>query len=181
MTDKQATSDSTTTSVGVRLALKVRAIAQTLFTVAILATPLITSATWDDYTDKSLQSTMDENSGITDDVDIYLTPGLPQRALVTYTGHKRPIPEERKWLVRSWLKSIGKLREYGDLYQTEVMFTENGTTHWLPVQEPLIEHLENELSAGDKVWLYVVWIGTTKTEWVFIVNEFQKDIAQEVY
>ena len=77
-------------------------------------------------------------------------------------------------MVRAWLGVIGQPVDAGDLFLTEMKFLENGKEHWLPVQEPLITYFETEMNPGETVWLYAVWVGATKSEFLFVVNEFKK-------
>jgi len=144
----------------------------------ILLLPLASVAAWEDYKEKSLQATIDEYMDSSASADLAFTPGLPQLVLTTYTGKKRSIPESRKKMVHAWLEMIGQPVEVGDLFLTEMKFLEDGKDHWLPIQKPLITFFEREMSPGEKVWLYAVWIGATKSEWVFVVNEFEKAIPQ---
>jgi hypothetical protein len=69
--------------------------------------------------------------------------------------------------------------EYVRLFDTEFLFTENLVEYWLPVQSPLIQHLQEVLRKGDDVTLYVAWVGAIKEssrlDWVFFVNEFEKE------
>ena len=142
----------------------------------ILLLPLASIAAWEDYKEKSLQATIDEYIDSSASADLAFTPGLPQLVLATYTGEKRSIPEDRENMVRAWLEMIGQPKETGGLFLTEMKFLEDGKDHWLPIQKPLITFIEKEVSPGENVWLYAVWIGATKSEWVFVVNEFNISI-----
>ena len=44
----------------------------------------------------------------------------------------------------------------------------------MPVQETLISSFETLISPGDQVWLYVVWVGESKSDLIFIVNAFER-------
>ena len=137
----------------------------------LLHLPLSSVAAWEDYKEKSLQATIDEISA---SAEFAYTPGLPQLVLVTYTGEKRAVPENRMSIVRNWVELIGQPTEVGDLFFTEMKFLEDGKHHWLPTQKPLIAFFEKEISPGEQVWLYAVWVGATESEWVFVVNEFEQ-------
>ena len=69
--------------------------------------------------------------------------------------------------------------EHLKLYDTEFLFTETLIEYWLPIQNPLIKPLQEELKKGDGVTLYVSWIGARKesgkVDWIFLVNEFEKE------
>jgi hypothetical protein len=67
------------------------------------------------------------------------------------------------------------------LFEDELSFKEGEVTYWLPIQSQVIPYFKEELKVGDKVELYLIWIGARResevTDWVFLVNEFQKDNA----
>jgi hypothetical protein len=107
---------------------------------------------------------------------------FPSRVKVTYTGRSRSISPKRKELIKDWVTTIFGLErrdEFLKLFDTEFLFTESLVEYWLPIQNPLIQHLEKELKKGDKVTLYVSWVGARKesgkVDWVFFVNEFEKE------
>jgi hypothetical protein len=92
----------------------------------------------------------------------------------------RSISPKRKELIKDWLTTTygPKVRdEYLKLLDTEFLFTETLIEHWLPVQSPLIQPLQEELKKGDEVTLYVAWVGARKesgkVDWVFVVNKFE--------
>lgn len=85
-------------------------------------------------------------------------------------------------LNKDWVTTIFGLErrdEYLKLYDTEFLFTETLIEYWLPIQNPLIQPLQEELKKGDEVTLYVSWVGARKesgkVDWVFFVNEFEKE------
>lgn len=67
--------------------------------------------------------------------------------------------------------------EIVDLFETELLFKENGVEYWLPVQKQVIPYFAQELKKGDQVTLFLIWIGAYKNagswDWVFLVNEFE--------
>jgi hypothetical protein len=103
----------------------------------------------------------------------------PVKARVIYTGKSRPIPEDKRSLVKLWMQSNRYSEEEFQMYTEEFLFTESGIEYWLPVQTVLIESFKKELSEGERVDLFAVWIGITfakpgKRQHVFLVNEFEK-------
>jgi hypothetical protein len=87
-------------------------------------------------------------------------------------------PRGLKKIIAVYAEASFKNPEYRDLYATEFLFTEGSVAYWLPVQKQLIPYFEQELKKGDKVNLYVVWVGGRKEsgtiEHVFSVNDFEK-------
>src|SRR2546428_4713691 len=102
---------------------------------------------------------------------------------VTYTGQSRSISPKRKEIISNWLTVTYPDRrdEYFKLLDTEFLFTETLIEYWLPVQNPLIQPLQEELKKGDEVTLYVAWVGARKesgkVDWLFVVNRFSKEYA----
>lgn len=105
---------------------------------------------------------------------------FPSKVKITYTGRSRSISSKRKELIKDWLiKTYGTNKEYVKLFDTEFLFTEDAVEYWLPIQSQLIQPLKEELKKGEGVILYVAWIGarkeSDKIDWVFLVNEFEKE------
>src|SRR5262249_46453227 len=106
---------------------------------------------------------------------------FPSRVKVTYRGQSRSISPKRKEIISNWLTVTYPDRrdEYLKLWDTEFLFTETLIEYWLPVQSSLIQALQEELKKGDEVTLYVAWVGARKesgkVDWVFFVNEFEKE------
>jgi len=95
------------------------------------------------------------------------------RVRVIYTGQQRGITANVKQLLKHWAKTLGQDPKIPDLFGHEILVREGISQYWLPIQEPPLSFLVKEVRPGDTVELYVVLIGTAKTEWVFAVNEFQ--------
>ncbi|MGH9765859.1 MAG: hypothetical protein ACREAB_00375 [Blastocatellia bacterium] len=106
---------------------------------------------------------------------------FPSKVKITYTGQSRSIPQKRKELVKDWVTTTygANREEYVKLFDTEFLFIEDSVEYWLPIQSQLIQPLKDELKKGEEVILYVAWIGarkeSDKIDWVFLVNEFEKE------
>jgi hypothetical protein len=104
---------------------------------------------------------------------------LPSRVRVTYKGSTRPLPKGRKDVLQQWAQRFaGSPEHYTVPYQTEVLFTEDGTEHWLAVRKKLIPQLGKELKVGEAVDLFVIRLGGVRArgEWegVILVESFRK-------
>lgn len=95
------------------------------------------------------------------------------RVRVTYTGQRREIKTSVKQLIANGVKSLDLNPKLLDLFKQEILVREAGSQYWLPIQEQLLTHVASEVRTGDLVDLYIMRVGSTKTESVFIVNEFQ--------
>lgn len=149
---------------------------------------------WEKYQPRTLDQILKNHAAkVLDDPDILMNfpdgstavlarDSFTSRVKVTYTGQSRSISPRRKELIRDWLTTTygPKVRdEYVKLLDTEFLFTETLIEYWLPVQNPLIQALQEELKKGDEVTLYVAWIGARKesgkVDWVFVVNSFTNE------
>ena len=102
---------------------------------------------------------------------------LYSQVRVTYTGTTRKVSPARKAHIEEWGKTFGVKPEVVALYESELLVTECGSEHWVPVQKQVLRHFEKELKKGDMVTLYTMFAGGRKIEgswnWLFLVNEFQ--------
>lgn len=92
---------------------------------------------------------------------------------MSYTGQHRGIKASVRDLIVKWVKSLGHNPKVLDLFKHEILVRERSSQYWLPIQEQLLPHVAQELRPGHLVDLYIMRVGSTKMEWVFIVNEFQ--------
>ncbi len=109
---------------------------------------------------------------------------LLTKSRVVYTGLTRPISDTKKQFLKQWteLYAGGNKEAYAKLYETDLLFTENGVDYWLPVQKKVIPYFDKELKKGDEVDLYIVRAGgiydtnkdKDKWDWLLFVEEFQK-------
>ena len=65
------------------------------------------------------------------------------------------------------------------MFPSEVLFREDTLNLWMPTQAVLIPAMRKEMRRGDRVALYVGYAGaqaedSSSVEWVFVVNEFEK-------
>ena len=96
-----------------------------------------------------------------------------------YSGKSRPIPADKKSLIKFWMQSNKYSEEIFKMFDEEFLFLEDSSEYWLPVQNVLIPHFKEEMSEGESVDLFAAWIGITfaepdKRQHVFLVNEFEK-------
>jgi hypothetical protein len=87
--------------------------------------------------------------------------------------------ESRLNYLKLWLSSMEKKPEFVDLYNQEMLFTEDGTEYWLPVQTQVMPHFKKEIGEGAPVDLYIIRLGghhlpSKDWDWMFIVEEFRK-------
>ncbi|HZE64891.1 MAG TPA: hypothetical protein VE056_13490 [Pyrinomonadaceae bacterium] len=103
----------------------------------------------------------------------------PLRARVIYSGKSRPIPSDKKSLIKFWMQSNKYSEEILKMFDKEFLFLEDSREYWLPVQNVLIPHFKEEMHEGESVDLFAAWIGITfakpgKRQHVLLVNEFEK-------
>jgi hypothetical protein len=104
------------------------------------------------------------------------------KATATYAGLSHPTPLAKRRFITSFVFQDGTTEDQSG-FATEMLFREGKTEFWLMVQDGLVPRFTRELRRGDRVELYVVWVGATypvrgRREQVFLVNEFRKQEAQ---
>lgn len=96
------------------------------------------------------------------------------RVTVLYGDSIRPTELNTERLIKKWFKSVLRQDYLDGLFSKEMLFFENDTTYWIPVEQSLIEYFEEEVSPGDRVEIYMTLIGATKKRLVLTLNEFKK-------
>ena len=140
---------------------------------------------WDNYRPRTLKQLLEQLAKVASEpearkahLELLFTDSFPSRVAVTYTGEKRAIPAKRKEFIGYWAKSRGLRQEIVDLFEDELLFKEDSTEYWLPVQKQVIPFFAEELKKGDTVELYLIITGSRTEDgvpdWVFLVNEFKK-------
>lgn len=102
------------------------------------------------------------------------TPDEKYRVTVAYLGEKRPIEPTARKHISDWVETVGLGSELVSWFKHEIHVSEDTQSYWLPIQEALLAHFAKEISSGERVELYIMWIGHTGAGWVFLINEFQK-------
>jgi hypothetical protein len=152
---------------------------------------LAQNSDWDKYKQRTLKeiSTVLAEA-VFKDPDVVITDGkgdsiflsrdtFPSQVRVVYIGSSRKVSGKKKEVIAAWLRVYGRPQWYLDLFESEYLFTEDSKEYWLPVQKQVASYFEKELQKGDKVNLYIAWVGARKesgaVEHVFLVNEFEKE------
>lgn len=104
---------------------------------------------------------------------------LPTRVRVLYSGEKRPLHERKQSIIVSWANRFAGAPEfYIAPYETEMLFTENGESYWLPVRKEFVGQFEQQFKKGDTLELFLIKMGNTriddKMEPVILVEKFLK-------
>lgn len=101
---------------------------------------------------------------------------LPSRVRVNYKGAARPALKIKKDVISYWSnKYAGAPQHYIGAYNTEVLFSEAGISHWLVVNKRVIPRMKRELKLGRPVDLHLIRMGAYKTgdkwRWVLLVED----------
>lgn len=159
--------------------------------VMLVTSQAFAQAGWDNYKHRTLKeittvlfeaSSKDPDVVITKDkvFSIILSRDtFPSQVKVLYQESSRKVSDKKKEVIAAWLRVYGKPEEHLQLFEMEYLFVEDSVEYWLPVQKQVASFFEKELRKGDKVNLYVAWLGARKesgsVDQVFIVNEFDKE------
>ena len=104
---------------------------------------------------------------------------LPSRVRATYAGSSRPLTQSGRRVLTKWAQRFaGDPTHYTGPYETEMLFSENGTKHWLAVRKNVASQLGQEIKKGEAVELFLIRLGRMKTggrwELLLLVESFQK-------
>jgi hypothetical protein len=124
------------------------------------------------YTRKSLAALIRELPRTT--TGIAVSPDIPIRAEVIYTGDFRPLASDSARLLDAWGGSMG-VPGLRDVFRQEVMVREGTVEYWLPVQDRLVPVLRRELTAGAMIEVLVIYIGQVDDRALFLINAFRDD------
>lgn len=83
----------------------------------------------------------------------------------------------KKRYIDDWIKVYLGDR-YKDMFQHEILFSNDSINYRIAVQEPTLPYYGDELKKGDSVYLYLLYVGTLiendVLEHVFVANDFLK-------
>jgi hypothetical protein len=91
----------------------------------------------------------------------------------TFAGGHRDVGTARHDLLRRWAKALDHPVQVEEMFAHEIEVRAGRESYWLPLQSPLVEPFAREVRAGDPVRLFIMYIGATGEDRLFIVNEFQ--------
>jgi hypothetical protein len=144
---------------------------------------------WDQYELRTLQSIIDAHQEFARNLNsskkaMLLTgDNFPSRVRLTYLVDSRPLPAEQKVLLDTYRKSMGDNAPPEDAFTTQFRFEEGSHEYWILVQKPLLDALPKELSRGQALDAFVIWVGAIKVEkhwvWLFAMNEFEASQNRE--
>lgn len=93
-------------------------------------------------------------------------------AEVRWHGALRPVPAADKELMRRWTLQIGD-PEAAAKYPEETTVSEGPRLRWVSVPDGLLAYLQMDLMAGDRVLLYLVYVGCAAGAPVLAVDEYE--------
>ena len=138
----------------------------------------------EDYKPRTLKEVLAEGPGAEsrgDKAETMIVRGdiLPSRVRVKYAGRARPFPQHKREVLRQWARLYAGVPEgYTEPYETELLFVEDGTEHWLAVRKAALPRFERELQRGEEVDLYLIRVGAAKAsggwESVLLIESFRK-------
>jgi hypothetical protein len=140
---------------------------------SLVAEPALAQFAYEEYRPASIAEAVAQHprdSGVDRTIDAAPS---KHRVQVIYAGEHRPLPDDIREFVSYWRKSMPHGDAIADLLQNEILVLEGDTRYWLPIQEPLLPSLGQEVKQGGPVALYLLYAGSTRTRDVFFVNEFQ--------
>lgn len=145
------------------------------------------NGTWGRYQERTLAELNELTAELTSDLEdgsIYFEASpdyqYPSLITITFGGEFRDITPATAGLIQMWLMTFAPQltpEQAGEIFAQEVLFLDGDQEYWFPVQSTLTPFMEDELTAGDEVLLYVVWMGAIKQEGevqnLYLVNAYE--------
>jgi len=101
------------------------------------------------------------------------------RVLCRYSDIRRVISKKKSNVIRLWTETLNIDPQLASIYRQEIRVTEGNTVHWIPMQEPLFQHINQELVKDDMIEIFIILTGKVGSEFVFIATEFQKSLSSD--
>ncbi len=92
---------------------------------------------------------------------------------VQYTGEHREVGANRRELLRRWAKALNHPTHGPEFFTHEIEIRSGNDLFWLPLQNPLLQPFVQETAGGSRLRLFIMYIGATRDDRVFIINEFE--------
>ncbi len=158
-----------------------------LFVAPLHAVPAQSS--WDRYKPGTLAAIMAQHDSVIraswngkNPSEHFSGDNFPTIANVIYEGSVRPIDPDRLGIIRTWGKTFRRDTTIARDFHREYLFREGKQLLWLPVQDTVASFFAKELHPGQRVKLYVMWLGAYYAGrdiiWTFVVNEFEADVTK---
>ncbi len=131
------------------------------------------------YSQPSLASIIESyRSSLTSTATMILLEAVqPEPIPIEYTSQTRPLAPETKGFLWQFGESFGQ-ESFPAKFEYELLLREGNQEYWMPVQEPLLDFLANELAAGQTATIYVRLLGSLQTEqgdrMIFIITDIKK-------
>ena len=93
-------------------------------------------------------------------------------AELAYQGAVRPLSKDRAALFKSWTKTVGDPGSWVH-YKRELSFSEKGKMRWIAVPEGLLPRFQINLQLGERVLLYLIYVGCVDKRPVLAVEEIE--------
>lgn len=102
---------------------------------------------------------------------------LKFKVLFTYEDSVASCSGKTADFIGHWTKTYWPNGEFSETFVHSVKVSYKGKNFWFPVQEPTFPYYQEELAAGDEVYLYLMFAGTLvvadETHYIFVANDFE--------
>ena len=102
---------------------------------------------------------------------VTVSPDVPIRARVVYSGEFRSLRDDTRRLIAAWGDSMntpGLL----EVFLQEARVREGRAEYWIPVQQPLVAQMKEELDPLQEIEVFVIYVGQVDRRHVFLLNAF---------
>jgi hypothetical protein len=103
---------------------------------------------------------------------VYSAYAYKYRFITVFSRELRPISEETKEFLRRYGKAFRWNQDVVESYKHEFLVRDGGKDYWVPVQDPLLPAMGQELKKGQRFELYIAVLGATHNRCLFVATEF---------
>ena len=139
-----------------------------ILAVFALAASTAAAADWSRYTPQPIDDLL---RGMPRPTGLAITPEIPIRSRVRYSGEFRPLADDSRRLISAWTKSMN-VPAAADAFRQEIRIQEPGGDYWVPVQESLVPAMRSELKSGDQIEVFLIFVGHVDGRPLLLVNAF---------
>lgn len=105
---------------------------------------------------------------------VSVSPDVPIRATVVYSGEFQSLPDDSRRLIAAWGDSMntpGLL----EVFRQEVSVREGRSEYWIPIQQPLVAQMKDDLNPLQEIEVFVIYVGQVDRRHVFLLNAFDHE------
>ncbi|MDH5182167.1 MAG: hypothetical protein OEZ39_12735 [Gammaproteobacteria bacterium] len=101
------------------------------------------------------------------------------RLTVKFSRDIRKLSPANRKVLQDWGETLRVREDFLAQYQREFKVALNGETLWIPLREPMVNDMGNELHTDNAFELFVLLIGAIDQRFVFLATDFKSSRSLE--